>query len=94
MSDDNKKEPLFTINREDGSKREVFESDLDEKTMPLANELSSVNRSIQYKMNSELYQQAIHLTQDLRSLERDSNNLAKQLDDALEGNDKKVEVVK
>ena len=94
MSDDNKKEPLFTINREDGSKREVFESDLDEKTMPLANELSSVNRSIQYKMSSELYQQAIHLTQDLRSLERDSNNLAKQLDDALEGDDKKVEVVK
>ena len=94
MSDDNKKEPLFTINREDGSKREVFESDLDEKTMPLANELSSVNRSIQYKMSSELYQQAIYLTQDLRSLERDSNNLAKQLDDALEGDDKKVEVVK
>jgi hypothetical protein len=41
-----------------------------------------------------LYQQAIHLTQDLRSLERDSNNLAAQLDAALEGDDKKVEVVK
>ena len=71
---DKKAEPIFTINREDGSTREVFETDLDEKTMPLANELSSVNRSIQYKRNSELYQQAIHLTQDLRSLERDSNN--------------------
>ena len=89
-----KKEPIFTINREDGSRKEVFESDLDEKTMPLANELSSVNRSIQYKKNSELYQQAIHLTQDLRSLERDSNNLAAQLDEALESNNKKVEVVK
>jgi hypothetical protein len=89
-----KKEPIFTINREDGSSKEVFESDLDEKTMPLANELSSVNRSIQYKRNSELYQQAIHLTQDLRSLERDSNNLAAQLDEALESNNKKVEVVK
>jgi hypothetical protein len=89
-----KKEPIFTINREDGSSKEVFESDLDEKTMPLANELSSVNRSIQYKKNSELYQQAIHLTQDLRSLERDSNNLAAQLDEALESNNKKVEVVK
>ena len=89
-----KKEPIFTINREDGSSKEVFESDLDEKTMPLANELSSVNRSIQYKRNSELYQQAIHLTQDLRSLERDSNNLAAQLDEALERNNKKVEVVK
>jgi hypothetical protein len=90
---DKKAEPIFTINREDGSTREVFETDLDEKTMPLANELSSVNRSIQYKRNSELYQQAIHLTQDLRSLERDSNNLAAQLDSALEGDDKKVEVV-
>ena len=89
-----KKEPIFTINREDGTTNEVFESDLDEKTMPLANELSSVNRSIQYKRNSELYQQAIHLTQDLRSLERDSNNLAAQLDEALESNNKKVEVVK
>jgi hypothetical protein len=89
-----KNEPIFTINREDGSSKEVFESDLDEKTMPLANELSSVNRSIQYKRNSELYQQAIHLTQDLRSLERDSNNLAAQLDEALESNNKKVEVVK
>lgn len=89
-----KKEPIFTINREDGSTKKVFESDLDEKTMPLANELSSVNRSIQYKRNSELYQQAIHLTQDLRSLERDSNNLAAQLDEALEGNNNKVEVVK
>ena len=91
---DKKAEPIFTINREDGSTRKVFETDLDEKTMPLANELSSVNRSIQYKRNSELYQQAIHLTQDLRSLERDSNNLAAQLDAALEGDDKKVEVVK
>jgi len=89
-----KNEPIFTINREDGSSKEVFESDLDEKTMPGANELSSVNRSIQYKRNSELYQQAIHLTQDLRSLERDSNNLAAQLDEALESNNKKVEVVK
>ena len=89
-----KKEPIFTINREDGSRKEVFESDLDETTTPLANELPSVNRSIQYKRTAELYQQAIHLTQDLRSSEGDSNNLAAQLDEALESNNKKVEVVK
>ena len=31
MNEENKKEPIFTITREDGSTNEVFESDLDEK---------------------------------------------------------------
>ena len=31
MTEENKKEPIFTITREDGSTNEVFESDLDKK---------------------------------------------------------------
>jgi hypothetical protein len=92
MSEENKKEPIFTINREDGTTNEVFESDLDEKTIPLANELTSVNRTMQSLRESELFKQALNLTQSLRSLERDASNLATQLDSAL-SNDNKVEVV-
>lgn len=88
-----KKEPIFTINREDGTTNEVFESDLDEKTIPLANELTSVNRTIQSLRESDLFKQALNLTQSLRSLERDASNLATQLDSAL-SEDSKVEVVK
>jgi len=87
-----KKEPIFTITREDGTTNEVFESDLDEKTIPLANELTSVNRTIQSLKESELFKQAVNLTQSLRSLERDASNLATQLDSAL-SDDPKVEVV-
>ena len=90
---DEKKEPIFTINREDGTTNEVFESDLDDKTIPLANELTSVNRTIQSLRESELYKEALNLTQSLRSLERDASNLATQLDSAL-SEDTKVEVVK
>ena len=93
MNEENKKEPIFTITREDGSTNEVFESDLDEKTIPLANELTSVNRTIQSLRESELYKEALNLTQSLRSLERDASNLATQLDSAL-SEDTKVEVVK
>ena len=92
MTKENKKEPIFTINREDGTTNEVFESDLDEKTIPLANELTSVNRTIQSLKESELFKQAVNLTQSLRSLERDASNLATQLDSAL-SDDPKVEVV-
>jgi len=92
MTEENKKEPIFTINREDGTTNEVFESDLDEKTIPLANELTSVNRTIQSLRESDLFKQALNLTQSLRSLERDASNLATQLDLAL-SNDSKVEVV-
>ncbi|MGA0938065.1 MAG: hypothetical protein ACO3SM_08760 [Sedimenticolaceae bacterium] len=92
MTKENKKEPIFTINREDGTINEVFESDLDEKTIPLANELTSVNRTIQSLRESDLFKQALNLTQSLRSLERDASNLATQLDSAL-SNDSKVEVV-
>ena len=87
-----KNEPIFTITREDGTTNEVFESDLDEKTIPLANELTSVNRTIQSLKESELFKQAVNLTQSLRSLERDASNLATQLDSAL-SDDPKVEVV-
>lgn len=93
MNEENKKEPIFTITREDGSNNEIFESDLDEKTIPLANELTSVNRTIQSLRESELYKEALNLTQSLRSLERDASNLATQLDSAL-SEDTKVEVVK
>jgi len=93
MNEENKKEPIFTITREDGSTNEVFESDLDEKTIPLANELTSVNRTIQSLRESDLFKQALNLTQSLRSLERDASNLATQLDSAL-SEDSKVEVVK
>ena len=93
MSEENKKEPIFTINREDGTTNEVFESDLDEKTIPLANELTSVNRTMQSLRESELFKQALNLTQSLRSLERDASNLATQLDSAL-SNDTEVEVAK
>ena len=92
MTEENKKEPIFTINREDGTTNEVFESDLDEKTIPLANELTSVNRTMQSLRESDLFKQALNLTQSLRSLERDASNLATQLDLAL-SNDSKVEVV-
>ncbi len=92
MNEENKKEPIFTITREDGSTNEVFESDLDEKTIPLANELTSVNRTIQSLRESDLFKQALNLTQSLRSLERDASNLATQLDSAL-SEDSKVEVV-
>jgi len=88
-----KKEPIFTITREDGTTNEVFESDLDEKTIPLANELTSVNRTIQSLKESELFKQAVNLTQSLRSLERDASNLATQLDSAL-SDDPKVAVAK
>ena len=88
-----KKEPIFTITREDGTTNEVFESYLDEKTIPLANELTSVNRTIQSLKESELFKQAVNLTQSLRSLERDASNLATQLDSAL-SDDPKVEVAK
>lgn len=92
MTKENKKEPIFTINREDGTTNEVFESDLDEKTIPLANELTSVNRTMQSLRESDLFKQALNLTQSLRSLERDASNLATQLDSAL-SQDSKVEVV-
>jgi hypothetical protein len=92
MAEENK-EPIFTITREDGTTNEVFESDLDEKTIPLANELTSVNRTIQSLKESELFKQAVNLTQSLRSLERDASNLATQLDSAL-SDDAKVEVAK
>jgi hypothetical protein len=91
MTEENKKEPIFTINREDGTTNEVFESDLDEKTIPLANELTSVNRTIQSLRESDLFKQALNLTQSLRSLERDASNLATQLDSAL-SQESKVEV--
>jgi hypothetical protein len=78
--------------RGDGTTNEVFESDLDEKTIPLANELTSVNRTIQSLRESDLFKQALNLTQSLRSLERDASNLATQLDSAL-SEDSKVEVV-
>ena len=44
-----KKEPIFTINREDGTTNEVFESDLDEKTK---NYLIAIQDKIEITLSS------------------------------------------